>query len=80
MKIEAAGEVYCGRSQPAETEMVQATETVHCRKKRSRRRSWEDRLNIVVFGDSIWDMVQEGIRVLRLRLLIIWMQMCIIVQ
>lgn len=66
-------------SQPAETEMVQATETVPQEETVQEEVPQEDRLNIVVFGDSIWDM-DRGIRVLRLRLLIIWMQMCIIVQ
>ena len=41
------------------------------RKKQSRREApQEDRLNIVVFGDSIWDM-DRGIQVLLPRLLII---------
>ena len=43
-------------SQPAETELVQATETVPQEKPAQEEVPQEDRLNIVVFGDSIWDM------------------------
>ena len=43
-------------SQPAETEMVQATETVPQEETVQEEAPQEDRLNIVVFGDSIWDM------------------------
>ena len=43
-------------SQPAETEMVQATETVPQEETVQEEVPQEDRLNIVVFGDSIWDM------------------------